>query len=184
SALHDVQVLCPMYRGVAGADALNADLQAALNPDGEVFARGTRTMRVGDKVMQVKNDYDLDVYNGDVGLIRAFDRTNGTVAVDFGGRRVAYPVADLDRLVPAHAITVHRAQGSEYPCVVVPVLTEHYLMLRRNLLYTAITRGKRLVVVVAMPRALALAIRNDEQARRWSGLAHRLAQPNGTDTNA
>lgn len=172
--LRDVQVLCPMYRGEVGADALNERLQARLNPGpgGDGAAR-RRRLRVGDKVMQVRNDYDLEVFNGDIGWVTAVDG-DGAVHVRFGERHVAYAAGDLDQLVPAYAITVHRSQGSEYPAVVMPVLTEHYVMLRRNLLYTAVTRGKRLVVLVGQRRALELAVRRHDDARRFSALAERL----------
>jgi exodeoxyribonuclease V alpha subunit len=175
-AMRDVQVLCPMYRGDAGADALNQELQSALNPSGEELARGGKLFRVGDKVLQVRNDYDLEVFNGDVGRIAAIDRGDALLRVRFDEREVEYPYADLDQLVPAYAITVHRAQGSEYPAVVVPLLTEHFLMLRRNLLYTAITRGKRLVVVVGSRSALEIAVRTRGDEVRNSGLAQRLMQ--------
>lgn len=172
--VRDVQVLCPMYRGETGADAINRELQAALNPMGHELVRGVRTFRVGDKVMQTRNDYDLEVYNGDVGRVLAIDHGAGGVQVAFEGRVVAYGAADLDQLLPAYAITVHRAQGSEYPAVIVPVTTDHFLMLRRNLVYTAVTRGKKLVVLVGSPRALEMAVGNHDEGSRFSGLARRL----------
>lgn len=172
--MRDVQVLCPMYRGDAGADAINKDLQQALNPSGEELTRGGRTFRAGDKVMQVRNDYELEVYNGDVGRITSIDHGDGRMRVSYDGRIVDYPFGDLDQLVPAYAITVHRSQGSEYPAVVMPVTTDHFLMLKRNLLYTAVTRGKRLVVLVGSPRALRTAVQNREEDRRHTGLTHRL----------
>lgn len=174
--LTDVQVLCPMYRGDAGADALNVELQARLNPRGDEIQRGSKLFRVGDKVLQVRNDYDLDVFNGDVGRVTAVDRADAVLRVRFDEREVEYPFADLDQLVPAYAITVHRAQGSEYPAVIVPLLTEHYVMLRRNLFYTAITRGRQLVVVVGARKALELAVRTSGEDARNSGLAERLAR--------
>jgi len=172
--MRDVQVLCPMYRGEAGADALNERLQDLLNPGGREIVRGGLRLREGDKVMQTRNDYDLEVFNGDVGWITSIDESGATVHVRFGQRLVAYSLRELDQLVPAYAITVHRAQGSEYPAVVVPLLTEHYVMLRRNLVYTAVTRGKRLVVLVGQRRALELAVRRHEDAGRCSALAERL----------
>ena len=174
--VRDVQVLCPMYRGDAGADSLNMELQGALNPKGAELVRGARTFRVGDKVLQVRNDYDLDVYNGDVGRIAGIDHADSHLRVRFDDKLVEYPFADLDQLVPAYAITVHRAQGSEYPAVVMPLLTEHFMMLRRNLLYTAVTRGKKLVVVVASPKALEMAVRQSGDDRRNTGLAERIAR--------
>ncbi|MFO1053466.1 MAG: ATP-dependent RecD-like DNA helicase [Planctomycetota bacterium] len=170
----DVQVLCPMYRGDAGADALNADLQEALNPSGEALERASSTFRTGDKVLQIRNDYDLEVHNGDVGRVVAIDRASHSMQVRFDERVIEYGSGDLDQLVPAYAITVHRAQGSEYPAVVIPLLTEHFMMLRRNLLYTAITRGKRLVVVVGSRRAVEMAVTTAGDELRNTGLAHRL----------
>ncbi len=172
----DVQVLTPMHRGLLGAAALNAELQALLNPSGAAVVRGGRLFRVGDKVMQTRNNYDLDVYNGDIGRIAAVDEVERTVAVRFDGRAVTYDGADLDELVLAYACSVHKAQGSEYPCVVVPVHTQHYVMLRRNLLYTAITRGRRLVVLVGSRRALAIAVKNRRVEPRFTRLAERLAE--------
>ena len=173
--MRDVQVLCPMYRGAAGADALNVELQDVLNPDGGIeLERGGKRYRVGDKVMQVRNDYDLDVFNGDTGRIERIDKADGKLTVAFGERTVEYGFNELDQLVPAYAITIHRAQGSEYPAVVVPVLTEHFLMLRRNLLYTAVTRGRRLVVLIGAPRALQMAVEREDGSQRRSTLAARL----------
>ncbi|MBK8976032.1 MAG: ATP-dependent RecD-like DNA helicase [Planctomycetes bacterium] len=170
----DVQVLCPMYRGACGADALNDLLQQTLNPSGDEIERAGRRYRVGDKVLQVRNDYDLDLFNGDTGRITAIDRGEACLRVIFETREIEYPFADLAQLVPAYAITVHRAQGSEYPAVVAPLVTEHFVMLRRNLLYTAITRGRRLVVLIGSVRALRLAVDRVADARRSTGLATRL----------
>jgi exodeoxyribonuclease V alpha subunit len=143
----------------------------ALNPPGEQrVERFGWTYSVGDKVMQAANDYDKDVYNGDLGFIARIDPEQGDVAVDFEGREVAYDVGELDELVPAYATTVHKAQGSEYPAVVIPLVTQHWSMLRRNLVYTAVTRGKRLVVIVGQWRALAIAVRGAQARRRWSKL--------------
>jgi exodeoxyribonuclease V alpha subunit len=146
-AIRDVQVLCPMNRGSAGARALNIALQEALNPatPGQPSVeRFGFTFRVGDKVMQTENNYDRDVFNGDLGFIAAIDMEEAELLIDFDGRSVAYPFGELDEVSPAFA-TIHKSQGSEYPAVVVPVLTQHYAMLARNLIYTGITRGKRLV---------------------------------------
>jgi exodeoxyribonuclease V alpha subunit len=169
--VRDIQVLCPMARGGVGARSLNIDLQAALNPEGaprvEKFGW---TFAPGDKVMQIENDYDREVYNGDIGLIETVDAEADEIAVRFDGRAVAYRFGDLDALVPAYAATIHKAQGSEYPAVVIPVLTQHYVMLQRNLLYTGITRGKRLVVLVGSRKAVAIAVRNVSGRRRWSKL--------------
>jgi exodeoxyribonuclease V alpha subunit len=173
-AVDDIQVLTPMQRGLLGAANLNAELQALLNPAGAAIVRGSRLFRTGDKVMQVRNNYDLEVFNGDIGRIEAVDEVERAVRVRFDGRPVTYDPADLDELVLAYACTVHKAQGSEYPCVVVPLHTQHYVMLQRNLLYTAITRGRRLVVLVGNRRALAIAVRNRRVEPRFTQLASRL----------
>ncbi len=172
--IEDIQVLCPMYRGEAGADAINLELQTLLNGNGASIERAGRTFRIGDKVMQIRNDYDLDIFNGDTGRIRAIDETRSTLHVSFGDREIEYPFTDLDQLVPAYAISVHRSQGSEYPAVVIPLTNDHFMMLKRNLLYTAITRGKRMVVLVGSTKALSMAVRNHQESMRHSGLADRL----------
>jgi exodeoxyribonuclease V alpha subunit len=174
--LRDVQVLSPMHRGAAGTDELNRALQAALNPHGETLELGSRSLRVGDKVMQVRNDYERDVYNGDVGLIvrAATEEDRPIVEVDFDGRRVRYDGESLGELELAYAMSVHKSQGSEYPAVVLPVLLAHSLLLRRNLLYTAVTRGKRLVVIVGSERALRRAVEQASVESRQTGLCERL----------
>lgn len=174
--LRELQVLCPMYRGTVGADGLNRDLQDLLNPGGRELSRGAKRFRIGDKVMQVRNDYDLDLFNGDAGWIEGQAADDSQLRVRFGERIIDYPLSDLDSLIPAYAITVHRAQGSEYPAVLIPLASDHFMMLRRNLLYTAITRGKRLVVLVGTEKALDMAVHNDEEARRHTGLATRLRE--------
>ncbi len=172
----DIQVMTPMHRGVAGTAHLNELLQTALNPSGAgELARAGRMLRQGDKVMQVRNNYDRDVFNGDIGRIVAIDRENHEVSVGFDERTVAYDFSDLDEIVLAYAISVHKSQGSEYPAVVIPLLTQHYLLLQRNLLYTAVTRGKRLVVIVGTRKALGIAIRNDKPRLRFTRLKERLA---------
>jgi exodeoxyribonuclease V alpha subunit len=178
-AAREVQVLTPMHRGLLGASSLNAELQALLNPQGPSVVHGTRLFRVGDKVMQIRNNYDLEVFNGDIGSIEAIDDENRTVSVVFDGREVAYDRADLDELVLAYACSIHKSQGSEYPCVVLPVHTQHYVMLQRNLLYTGITRARKLVVLVGSRRALAIAVKNDRTAARFTQMAARLAAPRG-----
>ena len=146
--VRDIQVLCPMNRGGAGARSLNIELQAALNPAGErKVERFGWTFAPGDKVMQIENDYDKEVYNGDIGYVDDVDPDEGELTARFDGRAVAYGFGELDTLVPAYAATIHKSQGSEYPAVVIPVLTQHYAMLQRNLLYTGVTRGKRLCQV-------------------------------------
>lgn len=153
---------------------VNAELQALLNPSGDSLVRGSRTFRVGDKVMQIRNNYDMNVFNGDIGRVRAIDPVEQEVKVEFDGRAVAYDYSDLDELVLAYACSIHKSQGSEYPCVVIPVHTQHYMMLQRNLLYTAITRGKRLVVLVGSKRALAIAVKNNATEERCTMLTERL----------
>lgn len=173
--IRDVQVLCPMNRGGVGARSLNIELQAALNPAGEQkVERFGWTFAPGDKVMQVENDYDKEVYNGDIGLIERVDLDDGEVTISFDGRSVIFPFGELDSIVLAYAATIHKAQGSEYPAVVIPVMTQHYAMLQRNLLYTGVTRGKRLVVLVGQKKAVAIAVKNIAGRRRWSKLAEWL----------
>ena len=170
----DVQVLTPMQRGELGARNLNQVLQKALNPEGPSIERFGWTFRTGDKVMQVENDYDRDVFNGDIGRIAAIDGGVRTVTVRFDERDVAYTFDELDELSLAYAVTIHKAQGSEYPAVVIPLHTQHYPLLQRNLVYTAITRGRRLVVMVAAPRALAIAVRRVDAGARYTTLKQRL----------
>jgi exodeoxyribonuclease V alpha subunit len=169
--VRDIQVLCPMNRGGLGTRSLNLELQQALNPPGEVrIERFGQVFGPGDKVMQVENDYDRDVYNGDLGIVTGLDAEAGELAVDFDGRIVNYGAGELDELALAYATTIHKSQGSEYTAVVMPLTTQHYPMLRRNLVYTGITRGKRLVVIVGQKRALAIAVRGGRERRRWSKL--------------
>lgn len=178
--VRDIQVLTPMHRGAAGSTAINAALQEALNPRGAPVTRGLRVFRVGDKVMQLKNDYDRAVWNGDIGVVASVDPTAGALKVrfedDVDGRLVAYEPGALDNLTLAYACSVHKAQGSEFPAVIIPLLTSHFVMLSRNLLYTAVTRGKRLVVLVADPRAIALALAESRRDERHTRLAERLAR--------
>lgn len=170
-AVDDVQVLTPMHRGLLGAANLNAELQALLNPGGDEVLRGSRRFRAGDKVMQLRNNYDLDVYNGDVGRVVAVDAAAQALRVAFDGREVGYDFADLDELALSYACSIHKSQGSEYPCVVLPLHTQHNVMLQRNLLYTGLTRGRRLVVLVGSRRALAIAVKNAATAARFTRLA-------------
>jgi exodeoxyribonuclease V alpha subunit len=164
-----------MNRGGAGARSLNIELQATLNPAGDrKVERFGWTFAPGDKVMQIENDYDKEVYNGDIGTIDDVNSTAGEIVAIFEGRSVTYGFEELDMLVPAYAATIHKSQGSEYPAVIIPVLTQHYPMLQRNLLYTAVTRGKRLVVLVGQKKAVAIAVRNASGRRRWSKLAQWL----------
>jgi len=180
--LADIQVLTPMHRGPIGAGQLNAALQAALNPprNGAMeLLRGGRIFRVGDRVLQLRNNYDKGVFNGDLGRIAAIDAVEQAVVVQVDDREVPYDFSDLDELTLAYAITVHKSQGSEYPAVILPMHTTHYPMLQRNLLYTAITRAKRLLVLVGTRKALAIATKNDATRRRYSHLRERLATSGG-----
>lgn len=170
----DIQVLTPMQRGLLGAINLNVELQARLNPDGTALVRGHRTLRVGDRVMQMRNNYDLEVWNGDVGRVVGIDKEKRELLVGIDARVVRFPFAGLDELALAYACSIHKSQGSEFPCVVVPIETQHYVMLERNLLYTAITRGKRLVIVTGNRRALRRAVERQTARRRHTLLAARL----------
>ncbi len=190
--IDDLQVLAPMHRGVCGVENLNRELQKALNPkknkavardfrlrgEDEILEieRFGRLYRVGDKVMQIKNNYDKDVFNGDLGRITSISKENQRMIVRVDDKEVEYEFSDLDELLPAYAISIHKSQGSEYPAVVIPVLTQHYVMLQRNLIYTAITRGKKLVVLVGSAKALAIAVRNNETSMRYGMLQKRLAE--------
>lgn len=172
----DVQVLTPMHRGTLGAANLNRALQEALNGgDRPCIERGSSRFKVGDKVMQTRNDYEKDIYNGDIGIITRVDPEAGLLWISVDGREIAYEAAELDELTLAYAISIHKSQGSEYPAVVIPIHTQHYVMLQRNLLYTAITRGKELVVIVGTKKALAIAAHNDDTKRRYTHLAARVA---------
>jgi exodeoxyribonuclease V alpha subunit len=175
----DIQVLAPMYRGPAGVTALNQRLQASLNPqEGAKPEKALfgQTFRPGDKLMQTQNNYDKEVFNGDIGALFAIDPIEHSLTVDFEGRAVTYDWSEADQLVLAYAVSVHKAQGSEFPAVVIPLVTGHYLMLQRNLLYTAVTRARRLCVLVGSKRAIAIAVRNDKVARRYTGLGWRLRE--------
>ena len=183
--IRDVQVLCPMQRGALGARALNADLQAALNPDAPArVERFGSTFLVGDKVMVTENDYDREVFNGDLGTVTGIDDEDGVLHAAFDGRAVEIPFGELDTLVPAYATTIHKSQGSEHPAVVITLATQHYTMLARNLLYTAVTRGKRLVIVVGQRRALAIAVKTSDARRRWTKLAELLKDQGASRTAA
>ncbi|MGN0841794.1 MAG: ATP-dependent RecD-like DNA helicase [Kiritimatiellia bacterium] len=173
--LADVQILTPMRRNLLGTENLNVELQKALNPSGDAVIRGGTMFRTGDRVMQLRNNYDKDVYNGDVGFVKAVDPEDRKLVVLFDGRPVTYEAADLDELVLAYAMTIHKSQGSEYPAVIVILHTQHYVMLQRNLLYTAITRGKKLVLLMGVPYAIDQAIKNNTVRERRTSLAERLS---------
>ncbi len=178
-ATDDIQVLSPMYNGSAGVNNLNERLQGALNPPGRHKSErrlGGRLFRVGDKVMQMANNYDKNVYNGDIGRITAMDLVQQTLTVSIDGEPVVYDFLEADELSHAFAVSVHKSQGAEYPCVVLPVISQHYMMLQRNLLYTAVTRARKLVILVGTRRAIAIAVRNNRVTQRYSALDWRLAR--------
>lgn len=170
----DIQVMTPMHRGLTGVQNLNRVLQDTLNPDGAEMTFGELRFRVGDRVLQTRNDYDKDVFNGDTGLVAGWDPAAGILEVKFDDRIVRYERKELDQLALGYAITVHKAQGSEYPAVVLPLTTQHAIMLQRNLLYTALTRGKKLAVIVGTEQAVAMAVRNAKPVVRYTGLKPRL----------
>ncbi len=180
--IDDIQVLCPMRRGRVGSEHLNQRLQESLNPNAEMLPRGGRQFRLGDKVMQIRNNYDYEVFNGDIGRITAVDPVEQLVTVTYPEKPVTYDLADLNELVPAYAITIHKSQGSEYRVVVMPLLTQHYMMLQRNLLYTAITRAKEFVVIVGTKRAMNIAIRNNRVTQRYTNLDDRLKHAGRTES--
>jgi exodeoxyribonuclease V alpha subunit len=171
--IRDVQVLCPMNRGSLGVRELNTALQRALNParagEPTVERFGWR-FQTRDKVIQTENDYDKEVFNGDFGIVEQIDSVEHQVLVRFDDRLVKYDFGELDEVALAYAVTIHKSQGSEFPAVVIPLATQHYMLLQRNLIYTGITRGKRLLVLIGQKKALGIAVRNDRPQRRYSGL--------------
>jgi exodeoxyribonuclease V alpha subunit len=172
--LKDIQVLAPMHKGIIGVANLNIELQKRLNPGQPSITRGAWNFRLGDKVMQIVNNYDKDVFNGDIGWILKIDPEEREVMIDFEGRPVVYSYSDLDEVVLAYAVSVHKSQGSEYPVVILPVVTQHYMLLQRNLIYTGITRAKKRVIMIGTKKALAIAIRNNKPQRRYTLLSERL----------
>ena len=174
--LSKIQVLTPMQRGVVGSANLNLVLQEALNPSKEGLSRGGYNYRKGDRVMQIRNNYDKEVFNGDLGYVESVNMEDRTLTVNFEDRRVEYDISELDELSLAYATTIHKAQGSEYPIVVMPVLMKHYVMLQRNLIYTGITRAKKICVLIGSTKALAYAIRNLTVSDRNTKLKERMQQ--------
>ncbi len=172
----DIQILTPMQKGELGARNLNVTMQALLNPRGDEVERFGVTFRTGDKVMQTENDYDKDVYNGDIGRVLSIDNEASELVVDFDGREVVYDFRELDELVLSYAITIHKSQGSEYPCVLIPMHTQHFVLLQRSLIYTAITRAKKLVIILGTKKALNLAVSRAESRDRVTTLAERLKE--------
>jgi len=172
--VREIQVLTPMHRGVIGAINLNLELQRSLNPETLGLTYGSLTFKLHDKVMQITNNYDKEVFNGDIGWVSKIDQENRELTIDFDGRLIPYGSSELDEIVLAYAISVHKSQGSEYPAVILPVTTQHYLLLQRNLIYTGITRAKKLVVLIGSKKALGIAIRNDKPRMRFTRLSERL----------
>ncbi len=175
-SVDDIQVLTPMHRGIVGASNMNTELQKVLNPGSTAVQRGNREFRVSDKVMQIRNNYDKHTYNGDIGRIVDINFTDQKVMLNFDGRQVDYDFSSLDEIVHAYAVSVHKSQGSEYPAVIIPVLTQHYILLQRNLIYTAVTRGRKLVVLIGTKKALAIAINTVKASLRHTRLGYRLTQ--------
>lgn len=175
SPLTDIQVLCPMTRGFVGTRTLNVELQLALNPPSDMSLQKFGSWySVGDKVMQIENNYQKEVYNGDIGIIQKIDLEENEVTIDFEGKILVYDFHELDEIILAYAMTIHKSQGSEYPVIIIPLMTQHYPMLQKNLVYTGITRGKKLVILVGQKKALAIAVRNKKMQKRWSMLESRL----------
>jgi exodeoxyribonuclease V alpha subunit len=171
---NDIQVLAPMQRSVVGATNLNIALQEAINPVGDSLSRGGFKYRRGDRVMQIRNNYDKDVFNGDIGTVEYVDTEERTLTVSFDGHSIEYEDSELDELTLAYATTIHKSQGSEYPVVVMPLLMTHFVMLQRNLVYTGITRAKKLCIIVGTTKALAYAIHNMVVLKRNTRLKERL----------
>jgi exodeoxyribonuclease V alpha subunit len=175
NAVRDVQVLTPMHKGEVGTSALNQLLQERLNPArGRELKRGYATFRPGDRVLQLRNNYDKEVFNGDLGWVHEVDPEEGTLSVDFDGNLVAFDATELEDLTLAYAVSVHKSQGCEYPAIVVPVVTQHYVLLMRNLLYTALTRARRLAVFIGSEKALATGLSNITSGQRMTHLQHRI----------
>lgn len=172
--LTDIQVLTPMRKGLVGADNLNSRLQQTINSSASDVPEGTRSIRPGDRVMQIRNNYDKEVFNGDLGLVKARNQDDGGLLIDFEGREVEYESVDLNELSLAYAVTVHKSQGSEFKCVILPVHTSHYPLLQRNLIYTGVTRGKKLVIMIGSRKAVSMAIRNNRVGRRNTRLKERI----------
>lgn len=175
-SLEEIQILTPMYKGTVGANNLNAELQKEFNSSHKEVSRNGILFRLNDKVMQIRNNYEKDVFNGDIGRMESLDLESQQATVVFEGRQVHYDFPDLDELTPAYAISVHKSQGSEYPAVIIPVVTQHYMMLQRNLIYTALTRAKKLAILIGSSKALAMAVRNNKVQKRFTGLEDRLRQ--------
>ncbi|MCK5542509.1 MAG: ATP-dependent RecD-like DNA helicase [Desulfobacterales bacterium] len=175
--INDIQVLTPMHRGLAGSANLNVELQKALNPGESGLSslfRGNREFKVNDKVMQIRNNYDKLVFNGDIGAIGQINFENQKLIIVYNKREVEYDFSELDEIIHAYAVSIHKSQGSEYPVVIIPIVTQHYILLQRNLIYTAVTRGKKLVIMVGTKKALAMAVNTVKSEKRFTGLKRRL----------
>ncbi|MEE9536913.1 MAG: ATP-binding domain-containing protein, partial [Desulfobacterales bacterium] len=173
-AIDDIQVLTPMHKGVVGVANLNDQLQSVLNPGNGGVIRGDRTYRINDKVMQIRNNYDKEVFNGDIGRISGIRSEDRQITISFDNRDIVYDFSGLDEIILAYAVSVHKSQGSEYPVVILPILTQHYILLQRNLIYTAVTRGRNLVVMVGSRKALAIGVNNNKTQQRFTRLRYRL----------
>jgi exodeoxyribonuclease V alpha subunit len=177
--IRDIQVLCPMQRGTLGARNLNAELQKAMNPNPSTkIEKFGYTFAVGDKVMVLQNDYDKEVFNGDMGFISSLDLQEQECLVQFDEKEVVFEFGELDILQPAYTVTIHKSQGSEYPAVVIPIATQHYMMLKRNLVYTGVTRGKKFVVLIGQKKALTIAVKAFNQKERFTNLEKRIKEAN------
>lgn len=172
--LRDIQVLTPMHKGEVGTQELNRVLQDKLNPGENAIVRGYRSFRVGDRVLQIRNNYEKEVFNGDLGWIKGYDSEDAELVVDFEGRKVIYDLDEVDELTLAYAVSVHKSQGSEYPAVVMPVVTQHYMLLQRNLIYTGLTRARKLAIIIGSQKAMGIGIRNQGAGRRFTHLRYRL----------
>jgi exodeoxyribonuclease V alpha subunit len=179
-----IQVISPMYKGLVGVENLNLELQKRLNPQGEGLKAGLREYRVRDKVMQLRNDYEKDVFNGDIGTILHADKAKFRVFVDFDGRTVSYEKDEINDITLAYAVSVHKAQGSEYQAVIMPLMTQHFIMLQRNLFYTALTRAKKLSVIIGSYKALYIAIKNDNPVKRNSLVREKLMRLGAAESRA
>jgi exodeoxyribonuclease V alpha subunit len=184
--IRDVQILCPMNRGSLGVRELNQRLQRLLNPpkpDEPVVEKYGWRFQIRDKVIQTENNYEKEVFNGDIGTIESIDPIEHEVSIRFDNRLVNYDFGELDEVSLAYAVTIHKSQGSEFPAVVIPLATQHYVLLQRNLIYTGVTRGKKLVVLIGQKKALGMAVRNDRTQRRYSGLLECLRGPKGKENS-
>jgi len=177
----DLQILAPLHRGVGGIGNLNDQIRDSINPIGATHVVGSMLFREGDKVIQTRNNYDKDVFNGDLGVIQRVDSINGVLEIEFEGKRITYERMEVTDLQPAYAISVHKSQGSEYPVVIFPLLKQHFMMLQRNLVYTGLTRAKRKVIFVGDPAAYAMAIRNNKTVDRKTDLVRKFLSNKNTE---